>query len=428
VGVVAIGLPEKDPLARFKEPRVPLHADYVRRIGPAIESSALVRGVIRIVPPELLYRAITVTMHKPSQRPKDQIDSGLPGDPYTVTAVKPGSVWAVRYDGPQVTDPFALSMMGLTPDEWCQASIAAARGASDGNTDAAWRDAQVTTAYMKTSHEQWLEGQTGQKFPLTSAVVKLPTGGVLLYTPTVVHPDTEAGRWLDLLVDAMGPVKYIVIGSAFHTLHLPEVIKRYPDAAVIGTPMAADKLAAVGALPRGALDHSATTASDLDVVNRALAADNVELFVIEGDCAVQSITAVAHGTALEVDILYGHHAACPCDTCSDDNLREDPALAMMRTFWRVFIDAPNSPTGMLPHYRYEMMDPTGAFALFAGPHGAAPNGSSCRRMAASLRRFLAADFNMAISTHALHPIPATDFRRSIDLAWRWLDGSSLVPP
>jgi hypothetical protein len=72
------------------------------------------------------------------------------------------------------------------------------------------------------------------------------------------------------------------------------------------------------------------------------------------------------------------------------------------------------------------MDPTAAITALSGPHGPAKDGSSPGRMAASLRRFLAADFDTAISAHASYPVPAASFRASIDKAWRWLDGKPLA--
>ena len=84
-------------------------------------------------------------------------------------------------------------------------------------------------------------------------VVRLNNGEVLLYCPVRVHDDSRLSR----LLDGLGPVRYIVMGSSYHSLHLPSVVRRYPEAAVIGSRQGEVKLRAVSALPRGRFDHLA---------------------------------------------------------------------------------------------------------------------------------------------------------------------------
>ena len=54
------------------------------------------------------------------------------------------------------------------------------------------------------------------------------------------------------------------------------------------------------------------------------------------------------------------------------------------------------------------------------------NGSSCTTMAESLRTMLKADFKSATGVHIGQTKPS-DFRKTIDANWNWLDGKSLLP-
>jgi hypothetical protein len=47
-------------------------------------------------------------------------------------------------------------------------------------------------------------------------------------------------------------------------------------------------------------------------------------------------------------------------------------------------------------------------------------------MAESLRTMLKADFKLATGVH-IGQIKPTDFRKTIDANWNWLDGKSLLP-
>ena len=84
---------------------------------------------------------------------------------------------------------------------------------------------------------------------------------------------------------------------------------------------------------------------------------------------------------------------------------------------------PNSPHGHLPTYRYRWMDPASMGAmLYDKPER---DGSTCRKMAASLRRMLRLEFDSANGVH-LHQQTREEFRRNIDANWNWLDGESLI--
>ena len=60
---------------------------------------------------------------------------------------------------------------------------------------------------------------------VNSTVVRLNSGGLLLYAPSRIREEEGFAAWLE----SLGKVEWIVIGSSFHTLILPSVIARYPE-------------------------------------------------------------------------------------------------------------------------------------------------------------------------------------------------------
>ena len=92
-------------------------------------------------------------------------------------------------------------------------------------------------------------------------VVKLNSGGVLLYCPVKLHQDM-----VDFIA-TLGPVEWIVLGSSAHNNYPPGVIARYPRARVVGASLSEDKLAAVNALPRKRLDYNVLRPNDVVKVN-----------------------------------------------------------------------------------------------------------------------------------------------------------------
>ena len=54
----------------------------------------------------------------------------------------------------------------------------------------------------------------------------------------------------------------------------------------------------------------------------------------------------------------------------------------------------------------------------------AKDGSSCTKMAKSLRKALSQEYNQAVGTH-FNGMSRDEFQGSIDSAWNWLDGKSL---
>ena len=175
------------------------------------------------------------------------------------------------------------------------------------------------------------------------------------------------------------------------------MIKRFPDAKVVGPGQAEEKLQYSKALPRGKFDFLTTDAKDLEAVNNILAKEGVYFHSVAEDAAAQSNLVVAHKTMLECDLVYGH---ADMEGCT--NVRRERFWQMLPEDWfhRLFkfalIDC--SPDGgCLPAYRFWLMDPNSMGAM--GLDGPAKDGSSCSAMAESLRTAMDLDFDSAVGVH-----------------------------
>jgi len=54
-----------------------------------------------------------------------------------------------------------------------------------------------------------------------------------------------------------------------------------------------------------------------------------------------------------------------------------------------------------------------------------PNATSRERMASSLRKVLAQQYDSVIGVH-FHNMTREDFNKSVNLNWNWLDGKPLI--
>ena len=147
------------------------------------------------------------------------------------------------------------------------------------------------------------------------------------------------------------------------------------------------------------------------------------MFYVDGDVATNALLVVAHGVVLSVDLIYGHHAGGIFHIGPEEwtEFREDGYN--VRLFYYMNCCKPHSPNGYLATYRFQMMDPASLGSLnYDLP---AQDGSSCSRMAASLRKFLQFDFDQAIEVHS-GVSSRTDFQQTINAHWSWLDGTSLL--
>ena len=253
-------------------------------------------------------------------------------------------------------------------------------------------------------------------------VVRLNNGELLLYAPVKIHDQTEFGQFLEQHLG--GNVSWIVIPSSEHNLQLPGIIRKYPEAKIIGSKTSEKKLNFVSALPRGKLDYDYTDVGALAELNAQLSPEGLSLHYTAGDCATNSLFLLAHRVLLECDILYTHADGEGALMMDKQQFRE---LRPNDFFWRLFkfrlLSKPNSPNGFLPPYRFWAMDPQLTWPMQLTPPK--DDGSSCSEMAASLRTVLALDFDQAVGVH-FRTMKAEEFKRAVDLNWNWLDGESLL--
>merc|ERR1712107_718038 len=78
------------------------------------------------------------------------------------------------------------------------------------------------------------------------SVIKMNSGGLILYNPVKIREEHGFKSWLD----SLGNVQWIIVGSCAHTLFLPAIFKMYPEARIAGTETAWEKLKVIKALPR----------------------------------------------------------------------------------------------------------------------------------------------------------------------------------
>jgi len=98
----------------------------------------------------------------------------------------------------------------------------------------------VDSALWATERPVWF---SGVRLRARTTILRLDDGGLLVHSPA---PPTEA---LDAALEALGPVRWLVVPNLFHQLAAPAAAERYPDAKVVGPPTAKDRNAAL------TLDH-----------------------------------------------------------------------------------------------------------------------------------------------------------------------------
>ncbi|XP_023326307.1 uncharacterized protein LOC111699805 isoform X2 [Eurytemora carolleeae] len=251
-------------------------------------------------------------------------------------------------------------------------------------------------------------------------VVKLNSGDLFLYNPVKVRNETGFEDWLN----GLGKVKYIAIASAYHTLQISGITKKYPDALIIGPREAELKLKVANALPRGKFDYVYTHPEQAQEANQKLGAEGVELLPVVGDAGTSALMAISHKVLMECDIVYSLADGTTgfTDRARFDEMRDEDRGT--RLFKLGLLSAPKSPNDALPIYRFWMMDPT---CFISSLSISPPNkdGSSCTIMAETLRKILRKDFDEAVGVHNRR-VSGDMFRKSVDLNWKWLDGRSLL--
>ena len=255
---------------------------------------------------------------------------------------------------------------------------------------------------------------------LNMIVVRLDSGGVLLYAPVKIHQ--EAKELLFSWLESIGPVEWVVAASSAHTLFLPDVVATFPKAKIVGPKVAEEKLKHIKVVEK--FDYLTTNEEELKKVNAILKKDGVDIYNIDGDVATNAVVCVVKNQVLlECDILYGHHDSHGLLDLDETNLKQWKKEDFpTRLFKLRLLTKPNSPNGFLPNYRFWLMDPNSLGAMVYDPP--AKDGSSRSLMATSLRNVLNLEYETALGVH-FGKMTKDEFKNSIDSAWNWLDGKSL---
>jgi len=342
-------------------------------------------------------------------------------DPYDYKELIEGKLWRVRYKNLGNVD--LLKLLNNTPGcNILDPSVIQRAPVCECNKLKA--DQKIISELLEQAG-----GKRGEKSMIDAGmdssqdmlVVKLngADGKLLLFNPCKIRP--ALADWLK----ERGEVEWIVSGSGVHTNQLPGASKAFPSAKIICSQIADKKIASVGA--RRA-DYIYNNPSKLIEMNELLKDKGVSIHPIEGD-VFQAACVLAHEHLLEVDIVYGHSDESRWAHTSTETLeRENKASTSFgRLFYYGLIYKESSPHGYLPTYRYSLMDPSNAMAKMqlAPPSS---DGSSCTKMAESLRKMLALDFVAVDMAHSQleDSMPAAEFRKCIDTSWRWLDGRDLL--
>jgi len=358
--------------------------------------------------------------------PRDRFDC-TGESPYKTEEIKPGKIWQVSYDMENMSltnkaakDEAKAFGMDPTSEKYKKNCMQGAAQYGEKAVELVKKDLEQAEFWYNKETITEEEVFKAAKNPLKMFVVKLNSGSLLLYTPVRIREEVGFGTW----IDSLGPVEWIVVGSSYHTLNIKAVAERYPDAKIVGSSAAEEKLNFTNALIRKNFDYVCTKEAELKAANSILEKEGVKLFCVDGDVACNSVLAIAHNIAIECDLIYGHHDGEGMFSFSKETFREfKPENWGERLFKYALISKPNSPHGFLATYRYQMMDPNSLGAMsYEQP---LPDGSTCVTMANSLRKLLKLDFEFGLGDH-INCQSREDFRKNIDAAWNWLDGKPLI--
>jgi len=247
----------------------------------------------------------------------------------------------------------------------------------------------------KEDRKLWWEMMRAVKY---GSVVKLKSGGILLYDPPRMRPEL-----VDWLTASLGEVKYIICPSSQHTMFLKGITDTFPNARLIASNMAMQKMRNKGYTKPAECEY--TNQDELRTENELLASEGIELIYINGD-AMTSALALYHKPSkslLNCDINYA-----PSDTSM-----KGTKSRVVNAFFRL-----GSMNGSdLPKYRVIGMDHTAGLCNCSL--------GDCADMAASLRELVALDFVTAYGSHQFK-VEGNRFKSGIDDMWGWLDGKSLL--
>ena len=313
-------------------------------------------------------------------------------NPYHVKEVLENKVWSITYDIEQTSitkteNRKQAGSLGFRPDS---------EEFKNKALNAAMKYGDEAVAVSKNDVEKLKSWFTRESFPkeeifsivgpkcLNMMVVKLNSGGLLLYAPVKVHMDAK--HLLVEFLESLGPVKYLVAASSAHTLFLPDAIKAFPDAKVAGPKQAEEKIKYINIVEK--FDYVTDEKDSLKQLNESLANEGVEIFELEGDRPCNAVLCVVDKTVLlECDVCYGHHDGIGLMDLDAKTFKKwRPEDTITRNFKLTSIDKPNSKNGFLPNYRFQLMDPNSmGIMMYQQP---AKDGSDRDKMAASIRNVL----------------------------------------
>jgi len=398
-----------------KQPSIPV---FGVNILPAI--GAFFRAL-----PESTRRKLINTQNAPKSVNLEDWFDVFGKDPYAIEEIVPGKVWSVQFKfvNNSLFDPDAekgMKILGLdySSEEGKNRILEAAelwRG--QPGVEQAKKDIAEVSRIKALIAEKGKCPETIAELPniVYMAVVKLNNGDVLLYSPVKVRDETGFSEWLKNI----GQVKWVVVGSSSHTLQLPGVITKFPDANYVVPMNAWDKLKNLKELNLKTYpEYDYTNPEELANLNTLLANEGVSMHHVNGDTITETLVVNAHGTALECDLVYSRPNGILMNE-KDEN-------SFGRLFNLALCKKPSSPNNALPPYRFWFMDPTCDLSVMQSLRPK-KDGSTCTDMADSLRTVLKEDFDHAIGVHT-GPIPGNDFKESLNHNWSWLDGKSLLHP
>ena len=180
---------------------------------------------------------LNVILHSPQQAPtKDAIPLDkfdcLGTSPYTKTELLEGKIWRINYAMADKSkyDAKAKKQAASFGSDYSKPEVQKkilAGAASDGEkaVEVAKNDLEKMLTWWNKKDWKMEEKFDPPASKVNSTVVKLNSGGLLLYAPSRIREEEGFAGWLD----SLGKVEWIVIGSSFHTLSLPSVLARYPE-------------------------------------------------------------------------------------------------------------------------------------------------------------------------------------------------------
>lgn len=398
-------------------------------VPPPKTSVTLIAAIMDALPASI-RRNMNVQNSAPKNAPPKDWWDHFQENPYAIQEVEPGKVWKVAYT---MENFFALDPKAKPVAKLLDMDFTSEKGQwkvmQGAETDGRRASAQAHKDLEKLREFEALYKEKGycadtvraaQSNCLNMIVVKLNSGGLLLYCPVQVRDEPGFGKWLD----SLGPVEWIVVGSSSHTTYIPSVIKRYPYAKIISAKVAELKLLAAKALPNSKVDYDYTNEEDIAAANHILEPEGVKLSYINGDVMTDALIGVAHRVAMECDLIYSTSTGGIFFMEKEEFDKYEEKASNARLFKWGMLSGPNSPNGALPTYRFWFMDPTCPLSCFAYEPPKA-DGSSSRDMARSLRLALAQDFDKAVGVHT-NVMDRKRFRESIQLNWGWLDERTLL--